>query len=130
MQARVDWTTGGLKFYDADPNKSENLDDFKSSEDINQYFDPVPSILPIEKRVELIKSVGSEIVGEEDIKDRLLKKDFFRCYDGFEPSGRMHIAQGLLRAINVNKMVDAGGIFIFWVADYFAMLNGKFDGDL
>jgi tyrosyl-tRNA synthetase len=42
----------------------------------------------------------------------------------------MHIAQGLLRAINVNKMVDAGGIFIFWVADYFAMLNGKFDGDL
>jgi tyrosyl-tRNA synthetase len=130
MQARVDWTTGGLKFYDADPNKSENLDDFKSSEDINQYFDPVPSILPIEKRVELIKSVGSEIVGEEDIRDRLLKKDFFRCYDGFEPSGRMHIAQGLLRAINVNKMVDAGGIFIFWVADYFAMLNGKFDGDL
>jgi tyrosyl-tRNA synthetase len=42
----------------------------------------------------------------------------------------MHIAQGLLRAINVNKMVDAGAIFIFWVADYFAMLNGKFDGDL
>lgn len=27
-------------------------------------------------------------------------------------------------------MVDAGGIFIFWVADYFAMLNGKFEGDL
>lgn len=29
MQARVDWTTGGLKFYDADPEKKENLDDFK-----------------------------------------------------------------------------------------------------
>ena len=42
----------------------------------------------------------------------------------------MHIAQGLLRAVNVNKMVDAGCIFIFWIGDYFAMLNGKFDGDL
>ena len=49
---------------------------------------------------------------------------------GFEPSGRIHIAQGLLRAINVNKMVEAGAIFYFWVADYFAMLNGKFEGDL
>lgn len=27
-------------------------------------------------------------------------------------------------------MVDAGAIFYFWIADYFAMLNGKFDGDL
>ena len=25
------------------------------------------------------------------------------CYDGFEPSGRMHIAQGILKAINVNR---------------------------
>ena len=30
----------------------------------------------------------------------------------------------------MNKMVNAGAIFYFWVADYFAMLNGKFDGDL
>jgi tyrosyl-tRNA synthetase len=53
-----------------------------------------------------------------------------RAYDGFEPSGRMHIAQGILRAINVNKLVDAGCVFVFWVADWFAMLNNKFDGDL
>lgn len=64
------------------------------------------------------------------IRDKLLSKKFPKAYDGFEPSGRMHIAQGLLRAVNVNKMVDAGCIFIFWVADYFAMLNGKFGGDL
>ena len=86
--------------------------------------------MPIERRIELIKSVGCEVVGEDLIKDRRVKKEFIKCYDGFEPSGRIHIAQGLLRAINVNKMVDAGAIFYFWVADYFAMLNGKFDGDL
>ena len=51
-------------------------------------------------------------------------------YDGFEPSGRMHIAQGVLRAINVNKLTSAGCVFKFWVADWFAQLNNKMDGDL
>ena len=51
-------------------------------------------------------------------------------YDGFEPSGRMHIAQGVLRAINVNKLTSAGCMFKFWVADWFAQLNNKMGGDL
>lgn len=51
-------------------------------------------------------------------------------YDGFEPSGRMHIAQGILRAINVNKLTSTGCLFKFWVADWFAQLNNKMDGDL
>jgi tyrosyl-tRNA synthetase len=51
-------------------------------------------------------------------------------YDGFEPSGRMHIAQGVLRAINVNKLTSTGCMFKFWVADWFAQLNNKMDGDL
>ncbi len=55
---------------------------------------------------------------------------FFYAYDGFEPSGRMHIAQGILKAMNVNKLVDSGCIFIFWVADWFAMMNNKMGGDL
>jgi tyrosyl-tRNA synthetase len=42
----------------------------------------------------------------------------------------MHIAQGILRAVNVNKLAEAGVIFIFWVADWFAMLNNKMGGDL
>jgi tyrosyl-tRNA synthetase len=52
------------------------------------------------------------------------------CYDGFEPSGRMHIAQGVLRVLNVNKLVKAGCEFIFWVADWFALMNNKMGGDL
>lgn len=42
----------------------------------------------------------------------------------------MHIAQGILKAMNVNKLVDAGCIFIFWVADWFALMNNKMQGDL
>jgi tyrosyl-tRNA synthetase len=130
MQTRIDWTTGGLGFYDVDPPKEEAADLFLSDHSINQQFDPVPSQLPLQQRIDLIKSVGCEVVGEELLGERLQRKEFIKCYDGFEPSGRIHIAQGLLRAINVNKMVEAGAIFYFWVADYFAMLNGKFEGDL
>jgi len=42
----------------------------------------------------------------------------------------MHIAQGIMKSINVNKITSAGGIFIFWVADWFALLNNKMGGDL
>jgi len=42
----------------------------------------------------------------------------------------MHIAQGILKAINVNKCTKAGCTFIFWVADWFALLNNKMGGDI
>lgn len=35
-----------------------------------------------------------------------------------------------MKAINVNKITASGGTFIFWVADWFALLNNKMDGDL
>ena len=45
-------------------------------------------------------------------------------------SGRMHIAQGLLRAHNVNKLTKAGIKFKFYVADFFAQMNLKLGGDI
>ncbi|CAE8608072.1 unnamed protein product [Polarella glacialis] len=42
----------------------------------------------------------------------------------------MHIAQGVFKAINVNKCTKAGGTFVFWVADWFALMNDKMGGDL
>ncbi len=81
-------------------------------------------------RLELIGEVGEEIVTEEELLTLLQTKTRPIAYDGFEPSGRMHIAQGVLRAINVNKMVDAGVHFKMWVADWFAWMNNKLGGDL
>ena len=78
-----------------------------------------------------IRSIGEECVTEADLRTLLAKKpDSFRLYDGFEPSGRMHIAQGIFKAINVNKCTEAGGTFVFWVADWFALMNDKMGGDL
>eukprot|EP00614_Pseudopedinella_elastica_P014696 CAMPEP_0172581694 /NCGR_PEP_ID=MMETSP1068-20121228/992_1 /TAXON_ID=35684 /ORGANISM="Pseudopedinella elastica, Strain CCMP716" /LENGTH=919 /DNA_ID=CAMNT_0013374779 /DNA_START=63 /DNA_END=2822 /DNA_ORIENTATION=- len=78
-----------------------------------------------------VRSVGEECVTEADLETLLkLRPDSFRLYDGFEPSGRMHIAQGIFKAINVNKCTEAGGTFVFWVADWFALMNDKMGGDL
>ena len=42
----------------------------------------------------------------------------------------MHIAQGVMKALNVNKLTRSGCIFKFWIADWFALLNHKMGGDL
>ena len=36
----------------------------------------------------------------------------------------------IMKAINVNKICKSGGVFTFWVADLFALLNNKMGGDL
>jgi tyrosyl-tRNA synthetase len=89
-----------------------------------------PSTLPLDERVRLALSVGEECVQPDELRLLLEKKPFPVCYDGFEPSGRMHIAQGILKALYVNRLTAAGCVFKFWVADWFAMLNNKMDGDL
>jgi tyrosyl-tRNA synthetase len=76
-----------------------------------------------------IRSVGTEVVGGSGLEALLQNKPEVVAYDGFEPSGRMHIAQGLIRAINTNKMTESGVKFKFWVADWFATMNLKLGGD-
>jgi len=84
----------------------------------------------IQDKLNLINQVGEEIIGAEELKVLIESGEQLTAYDGFEPSGQIHIAQGLLRAINVNKMIKAGVKFRMWVADWHAMANNKMGGDL
>ena len=93
----------------------------------DSYF---KSSLSVEEKVKIAMSVGEEVLTVEELTALFTAKDHPIVYDGFEPSGRMHIAQGVLRAINVNKLTSTGCIFKFWVADWFAQLNNKMEGDL
>ncbi len=90
--------------------------------------------LSIDDRIELIKEVAEELINENELRALLIVKEKsgeeIWAYDGFEPSGRIHIAQGLLRAINVNKLIKAGIKFKFLVADWHAAANNKFGGDI
>ena len=90
----------------------------------------VESQVEINKNLASILSIGEEVVYEDELNNLLNNKENIIAYDGFEPSGRMHLAQGLLRANNVNKFTDAGIKFKFWVADWFALMNLKLGGDL
>ncbi len=86
--------------------------------------------MDIETKIDLVKQVGEEIITEEELREIFQTKDHPIAYDGFEPSGNIHIAQGILRSINVNKMTKAGCRFKMWVADWFGWMNNKMGGDL
>ena len=90
--------------------------------------------LTLDEKIKLIKEVGEEIIDEDELREMIQWKSDHNnkiyAYDGFEPSGNIHIAQGLLRAINVNKLTQAGITFKFLVADWHAAANQKFGGNL
>jgi len=119
--------TGGLEFNDM-TSDSKNLD--KDFSDLNESFSPIQSTLSVKEKIALVKEVGEEILNEDELETLFKTKAMPNVYDGFEPSGRMHIAQGILRAINVNRLTKAGCIFTFWIADWFAQMNNKMGGDL
>jgi len=84
----------------------------------------------VEKRLELIKGVAEEIITEDELRNLLEEKKNPVAYDGFEPSGLAHIGSGILRAINLEDMMDAGLKFTILVADWHAWINNKLGGDL
>lgn len=86
--------------------------------------------MDINEKIQKINEVGEEIINEEDLRKLLENVENPIAYDGFEPSGQIHIAQGLLRAININKLTSTGIKFKIFIADYFAMLNNKLGADL
>ncbi len=86
--------------------------------------------MTLEERLALVKQVGEEIISEDELSKLLDSGEKLVAYDGFEPSGQIHIAQGVLKTINVNKMTKAGIKFKMWVADWHAYANNKMGGDL
>ncbi|MBP7859544.1 tyrosine--tRNA ligase, partial [Patescibacteria group bacterium] len=86
--------------------------------------------MEINEKLNLIKQVGEEINTEEDLVALLSSGEPLVAYDGFEPSGKIHLPQGLIRAININKMTQTGAKFKMLVADWHAWANHKLGGDL
>ncbi|KAL7184789.1 hypothetical protein ACSBR2_026848 [Camellia fascicularis] len=87
-------------------------------------------VMSVEKKFRIVRSVGEECIQEDELLNLLTKKPEPICYDGFEPSGRMHIAQGIMKIISVNKLTSAGCKVKIWIADFFAFLNNKMGGDM
>ncbi|MFX0172788.1 MAG: tyrosine--tRNA ligase [Candidatus Hodarchaeota archaeon] len=86
--------------------------------------------MDLEEKIAIFKQVGEEIITEQDLKDLLSTKDTYIAYDGFEPSGRLHLPQAVMRAININRLTSCGVKFRMFVADWHAWANDKLGGDL
>eukprot|EP00877_Chromochloris_zofingiensis_P006719 jgi/Chrzof1/22/Cz01g00230.t1 len=125
-----------LDVVQAEEAEEERLNGLSKAFDVKLALTPEDEQLPLvngltlQERFELCRSVAEECVSDQELLQLLRKKANPVGYDGFEPSGRMHIAQGVLKALNVNKLTKAGCTFKFWVADWFALLNNKMGGDL
>lgn len=95
---------------------------------------PAAESKTLEERVaildHLISHYGAEVINRDELVRLYENCANPVCYDGFEPSGRMHIAQGLMKRNFVNAMTSSGFTFLFWVADWFAVLNLKLGGNL
>lgn len=86
-------------------------------------------MLPQEK-LEILKQIGEEIVTEEELLKLLEEKEHPVAYDGFEPSGLAPIHFGVFRAQNVKRLQKAGVHLKLFLADFHAMVNNKYGGDL
>jgi tyrosyl-tRNA synthetase len=107
MQARVDPSDGSISFekvtvdtgvtYFLESARKEQEDSQKKGKDsiignVNERFCPEPSMLSVEEKRKLVNLVGEEIIKESELEKLFKEKTHPICYDGFEPSGRMHIA--------------------------------------
>lgn len=81
-------------------------------------------------KLKKILSISEEIIGFNQLKKALEKNEKLVAYDGFEPSGKIHIAQGLMRVLVINKLIEAGIDFKILIADWLAYANNKMKGDL
>ena len=72
--------------------------------------------MSLEERYQIVRSIGEECIQEEELRILLEKKPEPICYDGFEPSGWMHIAQVTTAfSIHINVFSVFNYNFYIWV---------------
>jgi tyrosyl-tRNA synthetase len=87
--------------------------------------------MDIETKIELIrKPPTEEIITEEDLRQLLETKEHPIAYNGFEPSGMMHLGTGLISALKMKDLIDAGVRYKVLLADWHAYLNKKLEGNM
>ncbi|KAJ6900954.1 hypothetical protein NC652_026905 [Populus alba x Populus x berolinensis] len=115
-----DYESGGLHSSDLKPALARALnmilqpvrDHFSKDPNANDLFKRVKvcvKLLSLEKRFQLVRSVGEECIQEDEPRHLLERKPLPICYDGFEPSGRMHIVFPWFNKFKVERNPENGG---------------------
>ena len=89
------------------------------------------SNLDIEKRIELIcRSPTEEVLTPEDLRRLLETEEHPIAYDGWEPSGLVHLGTGLICVYKIKDFIEAGIRYKAYLSTWHAWLNNKLGGDL
>lgn len=87
--------------------------------------------MDIEKKIELIcKLPTEEVLTVENLRNLLETEDHPIAYNGWEPSGLVHLGTGVICAYKMKDLVEAGLNFKAYLSTWHAWLNNKLCGDL
>ncbi|CAL4885045.1 unnamed protein product [Urochloa decumbens] len=83
-----------------------------------------------DQRFATLKSIGEDRVNDDELELLLKKKSAPICYVWCDPSPWMHISEGIIKTLCVNKMVRSGCKVKIIMTDWFARINHNIGGNL
>ena len=87
--------------------------------------------MDLEEKIELVKRKPTEeILTEEELRQLFETNAHPKHYIGFEISGKMHLGTGLMTAIKIKDLLEAGVKPTIFLADFHTWINNKLGGDL
>lgn len=87
--------------------------------------------MDLERKIELIsRPPTEEIITKDDLKNLLETNDRPVAYNGWEPSGMVHLGTGLICAYKMKDFIEAGIKFKAYLAVWHAWINSKLGGNL
>ncbi len=86
-------------------------------------------MMDVERRMELATRGALEVVTEAELRTLFETKDSPKAYIGYEPSGYVHVGQAITAA-KIADLQGAGVEVTIFLADWHAMINDKFGGDI
>jgi len=87
--------------------------------------------LDLETKIELIcKPPTEEVITPDDLRNLLETEEHPIAYNGWEPSGLVHLGTGVICAYKMKDFIEAGIHFKAYLSTWHAWLNNKLGGDL
>jgi tyrosyl-tRNA synthetase len=87
--------------------------------------------LDIETKIDLIcRPPTEEVLTMEDLRNLLETEEHPIAYNGWEPSGLVHLGTGVICAYKMKDFVEAGIRFKAYLSTWHAWLNNKLGGNL
>ncbi len=87
--------------------------------------------MDIETKIDLIcRSPTEEVLTVDDLRNLLETEEHPVAYNGWEPSGLVHLGTGVICAYKMKDFVEAGVHFKAYLSTWHAWLNNKLGGNL